>query len=193
MGEGDLDAELRRRAKEASDALMRTAKADADRIAAEAEKEIETRERDALRGLERTLRLEARAHIAAARHDAMRAVLFTRQRVVDRVLARAEALLPEVLERDAFNLLLEEQLLSALDFIGERGAVVRCAPRIASMLQTLLANKPGVVLVIDGDVGSGFVAASGEGSVKVDATLENRLRRLAPSLAIEIQRRLEGR
>jgi len=172
---------------------MRTAKADADRIAAEAEKEIETRERDALRGLERTLRLEARAHIAAARHDAMRAVLFTRQRVVDRVLARAEALLPEVLERDAFNLLLEEQLLSALDFIGERGAVVRCAPRIASMLQTLLANKPGVVLVIDGDVGSGFVAASGEGSVKVDATLENRLRRLAPSLAIEIQRRLEGR
>ena len=190
MSEPGLSGELRRRAEESAAAVIRTAEAEAERILRDAEDAIQTRQRDVLQDREHTLRAEARRRIAASRHQAMKDVLLSRTRVVDRVLEKAKALLPDTLKTEQYDSLLSKELEQALEFVGEGGAILRCTPALASTIRRSLVTKPSVAVEPSDDVGSGFVATDKEGRVRVDCTLEARLERLAPLLAIEIHRRL---
>lgn len=190
MSEPGLSAELRRRAEESAAVMIRDAEAEAQRILADADDAIRTRQRDVLEDSEKTWRAGARMRIAAARHNAMKDVLLSRTRVVDRVLQQARALLPSSLKLEQYESFLSKDVEQALDFVGERSATVRCTPSLASALRRLLASKPSVAIQPTDDVGSGFVVTDDEKAVRVDCTLETRLDRLAPLLAIEIHRRL---
>ncbi len=193
MAPSDLDAALRRRAAEAAESLIRTAKAEADRIAADADRAIETRRSAVLSSRDDQYRAEARAGIAAERHEAMRAVLLAKTRVVERVLQRARDLLPASIRSDAYNASLEEEVERALAFVGGDEAVVRCSETLAPALRDALRANADVAVEIGDDVGSGFVIVGQAGRVRIDSTLETRLDRLTPVLAIEIHERLEER
>lgn len=191
MAEGDLESELRGRAQNTADAILRSAKVDADRIATDAEMVIEARRSAVLTSREEEYRAEARANVAGERHEAMRAVLLAKTRVVDRVMAGAKALLPAAARGKVYGSALADELGQALAFVGEENAVVQCPDDLAPVVREALRAASTVVVESTNNAGSGFVAIGDGGTVRVDGTLEARLDRLAPTLAIEILAKLE--
>jgi vacuolar-type H+-ATPase subunit E/Vma4 len=189
----NLDEALRARAQDSADAILSAARVDAERIAADAARVIEERRSAVLNSREDEYKAEARAGIAAERHEAMRAVLLAKTRVVERVLQRARALLRESAASEVYRAGLEDELTRALGFIGDEKALVRCSESLAPTLRQTLRSNPNVDVEVADDIGTGFVAIGSGGRVRVDSTLETRLDRLAPVLAIEIHERLEER
>ena len=191
MSESDLDTELRLRAERTAEALLREARAEADRLVDEAEREVEKRRADALQDKEAEYRAEARLAIAAERHEALREVLEARSRVVDRVLDELRGILPEATTTESYLSSLSDEISDALQYVDGDGAVVRCSASLASAVQAVVQDRPQIRVEPTTDIDAGFVLAGAEGSVVVDGRLETRVDRLAPTLAIEIQRYLE--
>jgi vacuolar-type H+-ATPase subunit E/Vma4 len=193
MAASNLDSELRQSAQRTAESILGSARADAERIASEAERLVEDRRTAALKGKEAEYGGEARVAIAAERHAAMRAVLLAQTRVVDRVLERARALLPEAAQNEPYLSTLGRELTDALEFVDGEGAVVRCSADLAAAVREELRDRPEVKVETEADVGTGFVVVGAGGSVLVDGRLGTRVDRLASVLAIEIHTRLEER
>jgi vacuolar-type H+-ATPase subunit E/Vma4 len=193
MNPSDLEAALRKRAEQTAEAIMRAARADADRITAGADRAIEERRASVLGGREDVYRADARANVAAERHEAMRAVLLAKTRLVERVLQRARALLAEVTRGDPYRAALADEVDRAMVFVEAEEVVVRCPEALVPALRDALGAKPRVAVEAADDVGSGFVMIGDGGRVRVDSTLETRVERLETTLAIEIHNRLEER
>jgi vacuolar-type H+-ATPase subunit E/Vma4 len=111
--------------------------------------------------------------------------------LVERVLQAAKALLPEAARRTASARALRGELEEALAFVGGEGATVRCSEELASSIREAVGNRGGVTVESDPAFGPGFIVVGTGGSVLIDRTLQTRLQRLAPTLAIEIHKRLE--
>lgn len=188
---GDLHTELRLRAERSVESIMDEAKAEADRLASEAEARIEDERRTVLGKKDRELRTEARVKVAAERHAAMRAVLLAKVKVVDRVLDEARRRLPEAARSRAYASALARELQDAFAFVGEQGAVVRCSEESKQAVLEATRDLPNVSVEADEDADSGFKMIGKRGSLVVDGTLETRLDRLSSILAIEIHKRLE--
>ena len=191
MAGSDLDTELRRRAEGNVEAVLGAARADAERIASEANRLIEERRRESTKERNAEYGSEARVAIAAERHAAKRTVLLARTRLVDQVLERARALLPEAAETDIYRSEISGELGEALDFVDGDGDVVRCSKRLAAVVRASLRDRPKVKGEPEADIGTGFIVVGGAGSVVVDGRLETRMERLASSLAIEIFARMQ--
>jgi vacuolar-type H+-ATPase subunit E/Vma4 len=190
MNGADLSAELRRRAEETANAIMNAAQAEADQIAADADRAIEARRSEVLKRREAEYRTEARGRIAGEQHEAMRAILLAKTRVVERVLENARALLPEAVRGEAYRSTIGNEVAEAMAFVGSEDAIVRCSNDVAPAVRDALRSMPTVSVEGLND-GHGFLALGQGGAVQVDGTLEERLQRLGPALAIEIHERLE--
>lgn len=186
MPASDLDTELRRRAETTAGSILSAARTEVARLASEAEMLVADRRRAVLRDKEAEYSSEARVAIASERHAAMRIVLLARTRVVDRVLERARALLPDAARRQTYVSGLSGELTKALQFVDSDGAVVRCSVELASALREMLRARPEVEVEPIADLGTGFVVVNRARSVMVDARLDTRIDRLASVLAIEI-------
>lgn len=191
MAKSGLDTELRHSAERTSESILGTARADAKRLGAESERVVEDRRREVLKDKEAEYGAEARIAIAAERHAAMRAVLLARTHLVNRVLERAQALLPDVARNEAYLATLGSELTDALQFVEGEGAVVRCSADLGPAVRDRMRDRPEVKVEPEADVGTGFVVVGAEGSVVVDGRLETRIDRLASVLAIEIHTRLQ--
>ena len=191
MAKSGLDTELRHSAERTSESILGTARADAKRLGAESERVVEDRRREVLKDKEAEYGAEARVAIAAERHAAMRAVLLARTHLVDRVLERAQALLPDVARNEAYLATLSSELTDALQFVEAEGTVVRCSANLGPAVRDRMRDRPAVKVEPEADVGTGFVVVGAEGSVVVDGRLETRIDRLASVLAIEIHTRLQ--
>jgi len=191
MAKSGLDTELRHSAERTSESVLGAARADAKRLAAESERVVEDRRREVLKDKEAEYGAEARIAIAAERHAAMRAVLLARTHLVDRVLERAQALLPDVARNEAYLATLSSELADALQFVEAEGTVVRCSEDLGPAVRDRMRDRPAVKVEPEADVGTGFVVVGAEGSVVVDGRLETRIDRLASVLAIEIHARLQ--
>ena len=101
--------------------------------------------------------------------------------------------LDSVLGTKAYQSALHSEVERAIEFIGSDGTTVRCARTIEGVVRGAVGSLDGVKVEVDGSVGSGFVVSDGSGRVQVDATLEGRLRRLAPTLSVEILGRIGER
>ena len=73
------------------------------------------------------------------------------------------------------------------------GAVIRCREELVPMVREALGPRPSLSVEASADAGSGFTAMGQHGSVRIDATLETRLERLADTLAIEIHEQVKER
>ena len=191
MTKSGLDTELRQSAERTSESILGTARADAERLGLESERVVEHRRTEVLKGKEAEYGAEARVAIAAERHAAMRDVLLARTRVVERVLERVRALLPEVARNHAYLSTLSSELTGALLFVDDEGAVVRCSEDLAPAVRERLRDRPEVKIEPDAGLGTGFIVVGAEESVLVDGRLETRADRLRSVLAIEIHARLE--
>lgn len=187
----DLDTELRRSAERTVESILGAARAGAERLALEADRLIENRRQEVRKDKEAAYRAEARVAIAAERHSAMRAVLLARTHLVDRVIERARALLPEAAETEAYRSTLSGELTAALQFVDGDGTVVRCSTDLAGSVREALRGRPAVTVQPGTDMGTGFIVVGAGESVLVDGRLETRVDRLASALAIHIHARLE--
>lgn len=192
MAGSDLDTELRRSAERTAESILSAARTDAQRLASEADRLIENRRREVMKGKEAEYGAEARIAIAAERHAAMGAVLLARTRLVDRVLDRSRALLPEAAQTEIYLSDLSRELTEALQFVDADGAVVRCSVDLEPAVREALRARPEVTVKPEADVGTGFIVVGGGASVLVDGRLETRIEHLASTLAIEIHARLQG-
>lgn len=190
MEEPDLSAELRRRAEEAAAAMIRAAESEAARITAEADAAVERQQHAVLSEHEAAHRAESRAELAAARQEAMRAVLLAKTRVVERVFARVREALPRVLEQERYRRQVAEEVVDALGFVEGAEATVRCPPGLEAVLRSALSDQTAIRIEADPDTGCGFVVTGDGGRLRIDGTLETRLTQLAPTLAIEVHGQL---
>ncbi|HET9986729.1 MAG TPA: V-type ATP synthase subunit E [Longimicrobiales bacterium] len=179
-----LLAAIARDGDEAARRELDAAREEAERILAEARARIEARLADRLKVRERTLRASLEAELAAERRRAAGELLRARWRLVERILADAAARLPAAAQSAAFAEALPAQLEEALAYLGDGGGVVRCPPPLVPLVSTLLAGRPGISVEACED-GAG-IRVLVPGAVEVDDTLEARLRRLGPRLAMEL-------
>lgn len=191
MTASDLDTELRRSAERTVESILGTARAEVARLAAQADRRIESRRTEARRDQEAARGAEARVAIAAVRHAAMGSVLLARTRLVDRVLERARSLLPDAAQTEAYGSTLGGELAEALQFVEGSGAVVQCTPGLVEAVRDALRGRPEVSVEPSTDMGTGFVVVGAGQSVLVDGRLETRVDRLASVLAIQIHARVE--
>lgn len=191
MSGGDLDGELRATAKRTAEAILREARATAEQLAADANRSIGDRRERVLKAKEAEYAAQARRAIAVEKHAAMEAELLAQTRLVERVLERVRARLPEIARSDAYRSTLAGELHRALEFVEGDDIVVRCADELAGPVREALRDHPKIGVEPEA-VGPGFVVAGSGGSVLIDGRLETRVDRLAPTLAIEIHSRLGG-
>jgi vacuolar-type H+-ATPase subunit E/Vma4 len=116
--------------------------------------------------------------LAVARRDARRSVLQARERLLGRVFAAARGRFPQVLVVTDFRATLPPQLAEALECLADRQGTLRCHPELRQELERLVGTRPGVRIVPDPAIGSGFKLVSDDGKMEIDATLEDRLARL---------------
>jgi vacuolar-type H+-ATPase subunit E/Vma4 len=130
--------------------------------------------------------------LARARREARRETLESRRRVLERVFAAARAGLPAAVERPDYRAGVTRELELALRCLGDRPATLRCHPALRAQVEPLVRSRSGIAVVADPGAGSGFRIVASDGSLDVDATLEDRLARLAPRLEVEIAAQLDG-
>jgi vacuolar-type H+-ATPase subunit E/Vma4 len=170
-----LDA-LERDARAEIDRLGAAARAEADGITAESSTRLGERRRRALEEFDRQHRYELEQALTAARRAKRRAVLESRQRLLQRVFDAVHGLLPGALDLDAYRKSLPAVLGGALAALGEGPVVIRCTPAIRPLLDTL-ERPAGTSVVSDDTVGNGFLVQATDGSVDAVDTLEERLER----------------
>ena len=191
MAEGDLSTELRRRAEATAEAILGSARAEASKVLANATAELESRRSQAVRSSEEAHREESRASIAAARHEALRAVLLARERLLARVFERARARLADAYQMPSYRDTLPAEVFKAIEFVGDEEAVVRCSEGLSELVEDGLRGRAEARVEPLQTDGHGFVVVGGSDQIEVDGTLESRLERLSPTLAIEILGRIE--
>ncbi len=191
MAGSDLDTELRRAADATAESILNAGRSDSERVASHSERAIEGRRRALKELKEAEYGADARRAVANERHAAMRAVLMARTQVVDRVLERARALLPEASMDERYLTALGAELSEALTFVDGDDAVVRCSPALEPAVRKALSDRPRVRVEPNEEMGTGFIVVGAGGSVVVDGQLDTRISRSASSLAIEIHARLQ--
>jgi vacuolar-type H+-ATPase subunit E/Vma4 len=166
--ERDAESEIARR--------RAAARAEADGITAESAARLGERRRLALEEFDRQHRYELERALTAARRGKRRAVLESRQRLLQRVFDAVHGLLPGALDLDSYRKGLPAVLGAALAALGEGSVVIRCTSTIRPLLEAL-ERPTGTSVVPDDTVGSGFLVQATDGSVDVVDTLEERLER----------------
>ncbi len=193
MDESDLIIELRRNAEATAARIRESAQLEAEQLRLETERQIESRRAASLREEEEDYRLEARSEIAAERHASMRSVLQARAQLIERVLELAASMLPDACESETYRSTLAAQLGESMRFIDDEGARVLCSQELVPALREAAKAYASATVEPDADTRNGFVVVNANGSVAVDKQLDTELRRMRPTLAIEIHDRVQER
>lgn len=180
-----LDA-LERDAAAQAAALAAEAKATAARITAESDARATRRREDALIARRAELAGAMELALADTRRTARRTELDARTRLLDTVFEAARGLLAAAVGDAAYRTALPAQLAAALRAAGDDPAVVTCAKALVPHLRASLPPGSRAEVRVDARVGSGFRVTAADGAMEVDGTLEGRLERLQPALAIAL-------
>lgn len=173
-------------------AVLAEARAEAATLRTRTEAEVEARRTADTRRWEEEREQALALTLVDARRRARDAELVARDHLLVRVLGRAAARLPAALARPEFQAGLPGLLGEALEALGDRPAILRAPPVLVEQLAALTRGRAQLELRADPAVGSGFVLASTDGALVIDATLEQRLAQLAPRLRQDILARLKG-
>jgi vacuolar-type H+-ATPase subunit E/Vma4 len=183
MALDDLVARLEQDADAQVDAIAREANAEIAAIDAATTQALSARTKQSL-DAGRTARQAAfERALADARRAARARELAATHAVIDRVFARALALLPEMSATEPWSRSWPALVREALSYIAAP-CRVRCAPHIAAAIRDSVAPGSPVTIVEDASIGPGLVVEAADGSVTVDATLAGRLAQRRAHLAI---------
>ena len=180
-----LLATLQREAETEISRVMDDARARAAEIIAAAEQRITLRREQTLEQRTATARTEHERALAGTRAAARAQVLAARAALLDRLFARLRAELPAVAGSAAYRAGLGRQLEHVRSFAGERSITVHCNPALAATLRNVMRKNGRLPVRPDPHVAGGFRLTTADGMLEIDATLEDRLERLRPQLALE--------
>lgn len=181
---------LEREAGAQAEASVAAARAEAAEISRQADTRLGQMRQDALQAREADLRGAAEAALGEARRAARATVLEARQRLIDRVFETARGMLPGAGAGDAYRAALPQHIAEALAALGDQPAVIRCDAALADAVRTAVARKKHLVVRPEADARPGVVVATTDGTIEVDNTLDGRLERLRPQLALEVMARV---
>jgi vacuolar-type H+-ATPase subunit E/Vma4 len=181
---------LERDAAAQAEALLAAARAEVANIVRDADARLARRRSDLLGSREAELRGAAAAALGEARRASRATVLEARERLLERVLAAARAMLPDALASAAYRAALPDHLTEGLRAIGDGPAVIRCPESLVPAVQAAVAARQNASVRADPTSGSGVIVATADGAVEADGTLEGRLERVRPRLALEVFARL---
>lgn len=178
----EADAEVER--------TLAEARREAERIRVEAETAVARKRKATLAAREAEARARAEADLAEARRAVRVEVLEARRRMLEEIRAAGRARLRDAARdgtrEDAWARLVAE----ALDYAGHEPGVLRCPPEWLGVARGVAGDAERVRIEADDSL-TGVQVAARDDSWIVDNTLDGRLDRLWPELAIEILRRLE--
>jgi vacuolar-type H+-ATPase subunit E/Vma4 len=174
------------------EALLARARADAERLRAESGADLARRRAAALAAREAELRATAARATEVARRQAARRLLETRSGALERIRRRTETQLAERAADPAWLPALARDVELALEYVGPVPAVVEAPAALLEYLRGTITGLAHVTLEPAGGGRRGLVVRSADGSLTVDATLESRLARAWPRLAIDLAARLEA-
>lgn len=174
--EREADAEVARVATEAQ--------ARAAELTAAAEQRMAARRAATLGRRETQARADAERALSAARRAAQAQVLAARAETLDRVFAAVRAQLPVIGKSAAYRARVGAQLEHLIRFAGDRPLTARCNPAVASALRAAVKTNGRLRIQADPHIAAGFRLATNDGVLEVDATLESRLERFRPRLAL---------
>ena len=180
-----LLATLEREAEAEISRVMDGARARAAEIVAAAQQRIALRREQTLAQRTAAARAEHERALAATRAAARAQVLAARAALLDRLFARLRAELPAVAGSAAYRAGLAGQLERLRSFAGERSLTVHCNPALAATLRNVMRTNGRLPIRPDSQIAGGFRLTTADGKLEVDATLEDRLERLRPQLALE--------
>ena len=137
---------------------------------------------------------ELRGATAAALGEAQRAArkteLEARDQLLTRVFDTARAMLPAALSGDTYRAALPGHVAEALHAVGDEPAVIHCPESLRDAVRMAVADRRELTIACDAAARPGVTATTRDRAVVVDNTLEGRLERLRPRLAIEVLARL---
>jgi len=180
----DLIARIEQDADAQVEAIRRAADAEVAAIALATTQALSARTEHSLEA-ERLARRAAFGRQLADRRRAARArELAARHATVDRVFARALAILPPISRTGAWDAVWPRLASEALSYLPGAAGRVRCPPEIAAIIRPTPGHDPRVTVSEDTAVSPGLVVEAGDGSVTIDATLATCLAQRRPQLAI---------
>jgi len=174
------------------EALLARARADAERLRAESGADLARRRAAALAAREAELRVTAARATEVARRQAARRWLESRSATLERIRRRAETRLAERASDPAWLPSLARDVVLALEYVGSAPTVIEAPVPLLEYLRGTIAGLAQVTLEAAGDGRRGLLVRTADGSLTVDATLESRLARAWPRLAIDLAARLEA-
>jgi vacuolar-type H+-ATPase subunit E/Vma4 len=188
MALDDLLAAVEREAERKIAARLAGAWTDAARVAAGSAEHLTRRRAEAAAARRAELRAAATREVEASRRAARRTVLEARERLLDRVFRAALQRLPTAVEGQAYAAALADEVAEVLSYFGDELVVLRCPPALEPRVREIASGRSGVTVAADPGLATGLAAESGDGELMVESTLEGRLGRLRPALAIEVLR-----
>jgi len=128
----------------------------------------------------------SRRTLSRAQSEAVRDVLAARGRMLDRVREGVLARIGRAHEDSMYLDVLPAEVLAALGRLPAGAVAVTAAPALVPHLEAAVAGIALVSVEPSDDIGPGFRALSGVEGVEVDGTLEARLSRGWPRLAVAV-------
>jgi vacuolar-type H+-ATPase subunit E/Vma4 len=179
-----LLATLEREAVAETERLVAEARARAAAVTAEADASGARRRAEVLARREAEQQAALQRNLAGARREARATVLAARERLLAQLFAAVRAALPAAAAGSGYRDALPADLERALTFVGARPVVARCAPALASELARLAKANGRLTISPDPTIAAGFRLVTTDGALEVDGTLEGRVERLRPRLAL---------
>ena len=182
---------LEHEARLEAEGLLNDARDEAARRIGVAEAEAAQRQRAFIEQAAAELQGETDHLLAAADRAAREEVLGMRTALLEQVFAEAAVTLerlPGATYAGAIPALVE----TTLAFLPEEPATIRCRPDVMPTVRDVVGDAKNVRVVDDPTVAAGVLGQADDGSVTVDNTLPQHLRRLHDDLAIAVMARLEA-
>ena len=180
-----LLATLEREAKTEISRVLDDARARAAEIVAAAQQRSTALREQTLEQRTATARAEHDRALATTRATARAQVLAARGALLDRLFDRLRAELPAVARSAVYRAGLARELERLKAFAGDRSVTVRCNPALVATLRNVVKRNGRLPIRPDVHNTAGFRLSTADGTLEIDATLENRLERLRPQLALE--------
>jgi vacuolar-type H+-ATPase subunit E/Vma4 len=182
---------LEREARAQAEAMLEEARSAAAAITRDANERLALQRANALGAREAALRAAGETTLSEARRAGRRRALEARQRLLERVFDAARAHFPAALTEPAYRAALPQHLAEALPAVGDGPAAVRCPEVLVPLVQAAVAGRKHLAVQGDPAAPPGVTVTTADGVIEVDNTLEGRLERLRPRLALEVLARLE--
>jgi len=166
------------------------AQATCDRILEASRGAVALRREEYLSGVRQSEEDAARRTLSRARGEAARTVLAARAQLLERVRESVDALIRDAPADPTYLAVIPAELRDALGRLPPGPAHVEAHPSLLETVEPVVAAMEDVLVKAEPAAGLGYTVRSGDGRTEVDATLDGRLARDWPRLAVQVLRQV---